>query len=550
MAKTSFKRRAAVAKQQSRDIKVTYKQGMFIQCEAKIILYGGAAGGGKSYAQLIDAMYCADRYPGIRQLILRESFPELRRSLISKSFDLFPPELFQWNENDMTWYHANGSIIEFGYLDSDDRVSIYKSAEYDIIRFDEATEFSEFRLKYMQSRLRGANNFPKQIKMSSNPDGTGHKYLKKLFKVGVNEPCVPFTEYIGRDPFTGEQKHETRCYIPSLVWENEFLMKDDPEYITNLMKLPEKERKSLLEGSWDLNDDAAFPEFDYDIHVINGTKCFPNGIPEHWRKWMGVDNGYDDPFAWYWFAVDEQGTVYVYREFTREKGDKATQIRYTTQAEKVIEKSTYFDEMGNEKRERFQFIAAGHDAWQKHVRDEEGKSLIDWYIEGGLGGFIPAIKDRKFRKATLHEYLAPYKDENIGKMTAKLQIFDTCKVLIEKLPEMIKDPDDNEKVLDVDDHCLSGDTLIDTAQGQIPIKDLVGKTGLVHCCDTDLTVSAMESFHNVRKTQEDAEIFEVELEDGRVFRATYNHPVLTKQCWKQVGELTPDDEILCLEGLQ
>lgn len=91
--------------------------------------------------------------------------------MISKSFDLFPSDRFQWNENDMTWYHANGSIIEFGYLDSDDRVSIYKSAEYDIIRFDEATEFSEFRLKYMQSRLRGANNFPKQIKMSSNPDG-------------------------------------------------------------------------------------------------------------------------------------------------------------------------------------------------------------------------------------------------------------------------------------------------------------------------------------------------------------------------------------------
>jgi hypothetical protein len=72
MAKTSFKQRAAVAKPKNNDIKVTYKQGLFIQCEAKLVLFGGAAGGGKSYGQLIDAMYCADRYPGIRQLILRE----------------------------------------------------------------------------------------------------------------------------------------------------------------------------------------------------------------------------------------------------------------------------------------------------------------------------------------------------------------------------------------------------------------------------------------------------------------------------------------------
>lgn len=456
MAKTSFKRRAAVAKQQSKDIKVTYKQGMFIQCEAKLILYGGAAGGGKSYAQLIDAMYCADRYPGIRQLILRESFPELRRSLISKSFDLFPPELFQWNENDMTWYHANGSIIEFGYLDSDDRVSIYKSAEYDIIRFDEATEFSEFRLKYMQSRLRGANNFPKQIKMSSNPDGTGHKYLKKLFKVGVNEPCVTFTEYIGRDPFTGEQKHETRCYIPSLVWENEFLMKDDPEYITNLMKLPEREKKALLEGSWDLNDDAAFPEFDYDTHVYESAKLFPRGIPAHWKRWRSVDNGYDDPFAWYWYAVDEHGTVYVYREFTREKGDRQTMIKYSTQAERVVEKSKYIDASGQEYSERFSFTVAGHDAFASHVRDEQGKTLVDYYNDGGVYGIIRAITDRKLRKATIHEYLAPYMDENIGKMTAKVLIASDCKKLIEYLGEVIKDPSDSEKY-DEDgewSHCL------------------------------------------------------------------------------------------------
>jgi hypothetical protein len=383
----------------------------------------------------------------MRQLILRESFPELRRSLITKSLELFPGDQFQYNAADFTWYNVNGSIIEFGYLDSDDRVSIYKSAEYDIIRFDEATEFSAYRLSYMQSRVRGANNFPKQIKMSSNPDGPGHKYLKKLFKVDVNEPCVTFTEAIGNDPFTGAIRTETRCYIPALVWENEFLMKADPGYIPNLMKLPEKERKALLEGRWDLNDDSAFPEFDYKVHV-----CKPFPIPPHWKRWLAVDNGYDDPFAWYWLTVSEQGKVYCYREFTREKGDKATMIKYKAQAEKVVEKSKYIDDQGNEHDERFSFKVAGHDAFATHVRDEIGKTIIDHYADGGLFGFIPGITNRRFRKATMLEYLDPYFDENAGKMTAKLQVFDTCKVLIEKLPEMLKDPDDHEKVLDVDDH--------------------------------------------------------------------------------------------------
>jgi hypothetical protein len=282
-------------------------------------------------------------------------------------------------------------------LDSDDAVKIYKSAEYDIIRFDEATEFSEHRLRYMQSRIRGANQFPHQIKMSSNPDGPGHKYLKKIFKVGVNEPCVEFSEFVAKDQF-GEERYESRIYIPALVWENEFLMKDDPDYITNLLKLPEKERKALLEGSWDINDDQAFPEFDYNIHV-----CKPFPIPAHWKRWRSVDNGYNDPFGWLWYTVDEHGTVYVYREFTREKGDKATQIKYSTQAERVAEKSKYVDAEGKEHEEKFSFTVAGHDAFATHVRDEYGKTIIDWYNEGGLHGFIRAVTDRKLRKATIHE---------------------------------------------------------------------------------------------------------------------------------------------------
>jgi phage terminase large subunit len=447
MAKAGIKNRAIKTKQQTaKSFDVYWQQGMFIQCTADEVLFGGAAGPGKSFGQLIDALYCADQYPGIRQLILRESFPELKRSLIVKSFELYPTDRMSYNAADYIWYHVNGSIIEFGYLDSDESVQIYQSAEYDIIRIDESTHMSEYRIMYMKSRIRGANNFPKQLKMSTNPGGLSHKFHKKRFKIGVNPPGEVFSDYIGTDE-NGKALYETRCYIPARVQDNLFLMKANPNYIKNLMQLPEKEKKALLEGSWEVYDDQAFPEFDYKVHV-----CKPFPIPPHWKRWRSGDNGYDDPFAWYWFAVDEFGTVYIYREFTREKGDKSTQITYKVQAEKVVEKSKYLDGQGNEHDEKFAFTVVGHDAFATHVRDEQGKTLIDHYNDGGLYGCIQGITNRRFRKATMHEYLAPYFDENIGKMTAKLQIFDNCKVLIEKLPEMLKDPDDHEKVLDVDDH--------------------------------------------------------------------------------------------------
>jgi hypothetical protein len=360
------------------------------------------------------------------------------------SLSMYPPDVMKYNAAEHKWYHINGSTIEFGYLESDASVQIYQSAEYDVIRVDEATHFNEFRITYMKSRIRGANDFPKQLKMSTNPGGIGHKFLKRRFKIDVNEPGVPFTEYIGKDEM-GKDYYESRIYIPARVYDNIFLMQKDPNYIKNLMQLPEKERKALLDGSWDVYDDQAFPEFEYKIHV-----CKPFPIPAHWKRWRSVDNGYDDPFAWYWFAVDEFGTVYIYREFTRVKGDKLTQIREKEQAEKVVEKSKYVDEHGIEQVEKFAFTVAGHDAWATHHRDEQGKTLIDLYQDGGLYGFIKAVTDRRLRKSIWHEYLSCY--EVSGKKVPRLQIFDTCKVLIEKLPEMLKDPDDNEKVLDVDDH--------------------------------------------------------------------------------------------------
>jgi hypothetical protein len=204
-----------------------------------------------------------------------------------------------------------------------------------------------------------------------------------------------------------------------------------------------REYPGTPEEAFEAAEGVAFGEFSYDIHV-----CKPLELPKHWRKWRSVDNGYTDAFAWYWYAVDDDGKVYVYREYTRNpKIDN--KVAYSDQAKKVKSSS------GNES---VSYTVAGHDAFAVHnqtitTHTPQGKSIIDYYTEGGVSNFVRAITDRTLRKATIHEYLKPYLDTNTGKMTARVQIFDTCEKLIETLPQLINDEKDNEKYAECDyDH--------------------------------------------------------------------------------------------------
>ena len=199
---------------------------------------------------------------------------------------------------------------------------------------------------------------------------------------------------------------------------------------------------STPEEAFSAAEGSAFPEFSYDLHVVK-----PFEIPDHWRKWRSADNGYTDPFAWYWYTVDEFGTVYVYREYTREP--KEPKVSYSDQARQVTLKT------GNEK---VGFTVVGHDAWAvnpltKNQNTPQGKCIIDFYIEGGVKDCIRAVTDRVFRKATIHEYLKPYFDENAEVMASRVKIFSTCEKLIETLPQMLIDDRDPEKYQENDiDH--------------------------------------------------------------------------------------------------
>lgn len=151
------------------EIDITEKQNQFINSTAFETLFGGAAGGGKSYGQLVDSLLFGLQYPKSKQIIFRRTFSDLEKSLIRVSQEFYPKSVATYNSSKHTWRFRNGSIIDFGYIDRESDVYQYQSAEYDVIRFDELTHFTEYMYVYMISRCRGANRFPKAIKSSTNP---------------------------------------------------------------------------------------------------------------------------------------------------------------------------------------------------------------------------------------------------------------------------------------------------------------------------------------------------------------------------------------------
>ena len=258
-------------------LKLTKKQKEFIDTHESEVLFGGAAGGGKSYGQVADALLFALKYPKSKQLILRRTFAELDKSLIRLALSLYPKEIYSFNQSSHTGKFVNGSIIDFGYCAGELDVYQYQSAEYDVIRFDELTHFTESQYVYLISRVRGANTYPKQVKSTTNPGGIGHGWVKARFV----DPSPAGEPFIGEDGLR-------RIFIPSLLSDNKFLEEGDPEYRKRLLALPERERRALLYGDWNIFEGQYFTEFDPTRHVIA-----PFEIPVSWRKYRTIDYGLD-----------------------------------------------------------------------------------------------------------------------------------------------------------------------------------------------------------------------------------------------------------------
>ncbi len=380
-------------------LSLTKKQKAFIDSKESEVLFGGAAGGGKSYGQMADALLFALKYSGSKQLVLRRTFSELDKSLIRTSLALFPKEIYSFNSSSHVGRFKNGSIIDFGYCATENDVYQYQSAEYDIIRFDELTHFTENQYIYLLSRVRGANGFPKQVKSTTNPGGIGHSWVKTRFV----DPSPRGECFTGKDGMK-------RIFIPSLLKDNKFLCLGDPDYEKRLQALPEREKKALLYGDWNIFEGQYFTEFDRNIHVIE-----PFEIPPDWRKYRTIDYGLDR-LACLWIAVAPDDVCYVYREYCE------SNLTISAAAAKILEYTPV--------REDIYATLAPPDLFSR--TQETGKTKASLFSEYGIN-FTKTSNDRESGWLCVKELL------RIREGTARLKIFSVCSEIIKCLPALITD---------------------------------------------------------------------------------------------------------------
>ncbi len=379
---------------------VTEKQEGFIRAESSEVLFGGAAGGGKSYGQIVDALIFALKYPKSKQLVLRRTFAELDKSLIRTALSLYPKSLFSFNASAHVGRFVNGSLIDFGYCAQETDVYQYQSAEYDVIRFDELTHFTEDQYIYLISRVRGTNDYPKQIKSSTNPGGVGHNWVKKRF-VDAGEPGVPF---IGEDGMS-------RVFLPSKIDDNRFLTAADPAYKTRLLALPKRERLALLYGDWNIFEGQYFTEFEADTHV-----CPPFQIPNGWRKFRTVDYGLDR-LACLWIAVDPDRHAYVYREYCE------SNLPISAAAHGILERTP--------KNEDIYATLAPPDLFSRSQESGRSKALL--FSEYGVP-FTKTANDRETGWLCIKELLKKQNDGKVG-----IRFFSSCTEIIRTLPALLVD---------------------------------------------------------------------------------------------------------------
>jgi len=396
-------------------------EGFALSGDVFEVLYGGAAGGGKSEWLLYHFYHLAKNYPGFSGLIIRRTFPELRRSLILRSWGLFDRSIARYNVSEHTWYFHNGSVLEFGYCETDRDVFQYMSAEYDAVGFDELTQFeTDFCWTYLSSRCRTtvrksiAGMPAPHMVAGTNPGGVGGMWVKERF---VDPAPAGEVQYATIDLDGGESRTVGRVFIPAKLGDNRYVNKT--QYRIALANLSDTLRAQLEDGSWDVVEGQFFDEWDRDVHVVE-----PFAIPEWWERICGYDFGFAAPACHLWAAIGLDGQIVVYREMY---GNRLT-VR--EQADRIL-LAERADPAHQKQAERIQTRVADPSIW---TRTGAGPPIADQFADEG-------VIFRKANNARIDGWMRVRSFLRVNEATAQphLIIFKTCTNLIRTLPMLVHD---------------------------------------------------------------------------------------------------------------
>ena len=405
----------------------------FLSSSEREVLYGGAAGGGKSYAMLADPLHGLNN-PNFSGLLVRHTTEELRE-LIQKSQELYPRAIpgIKWSERKSQWVSPKGGRLWMSYLDKDLDVTRYQGQAFNWIGFDELTQWSSpYAWDYMRSRLRSA--YSKELglymRATTNPGGAGHQWVKKMF-IDPSPSREPFwaTNIETGDTITFPKGHSRegeplfkRRFIPASLFDNPYLA-EGGDYEAMLLSLPEHQRKQLLDGNWDVSEGAAFPEFNRKIHVIDPFK-----IPQSWSRFRACDYGYGSHTGVLWIAVAPDDQLIVYRELYCSK------VTATDLADMILD--------AEQEDGTIRYGVLDSSLW--HKRGDTGPSLAEQMNMKGCR-WRPSDRSRGSRVAGKNEL---HRRLQVDEFTdaPRLVFMSTCINTISQLPAIPLDKNNSEDV--------------------------------------------------------------------------------------------------------
>lgn len=394
------------------------KQRLFLDQIDKVpvVFYGGAKGGGKSHAIRTISLLRRLLYPGSSGKIFRRTNPELEDNHIIPTLRQFPSLRPYYNESKKLLSLPNGSSLQFCHCQHEKDVDLYAGRETHDIAIDEAGQWTEGMFRTLLGSNRSSiKGIRARCFLSGNPGGIGHGWLKRLF--------------VDRR-FNNRERPEDYSFIQALVDDNQALMENDPAYVQRLESEPnEALRKAFRYGDWEIFAGQFFQEISREIHVIK-----PFDIPRHWNRFGAYDYGFNHPAAFGWFANDEDGNTYLYREF----------IKAQLRVDQFARELNRYDDTAS-----LYPIVAGADCWtQKSTLREDAQppTVAEEFQTHGLN-LKRAVTDRIQGAVQLRNYLAWQ-----GRVNKKPRffIFDNCPITFDTISRMIHDPDRAEDVLKVD----------------------------------------------------------------------------------------------------
>lgn len=377
-------------------------QWKFFNSTVRYTCYGGARGGGKSWAIIRKALLLAMYYPGIQILVIRREYDQLENPIIQPLLKLIPPDIRNYNKSEHLLTFINGSRIKFSNMPdySSTVEGKFQGNNWDILFIDEATQFLESEFRGLDAIIRGDNGLPKRVYLTCNPGGVGHFWVKRLF--------------VDRK-FKDEENPDDYVFIQATVDDNKNI---DKEYINVLNNLPEDVRRAHRYGDWNALSGVYFEEFTDGLHT-----CKPFPIPPHWKRYRAMDYGLDMHFC-IWVAVDENGRCYVYRQFA--------------QANMIVSEAAQIQRELTRADEEIGYTIAPPDLWARNR--ETGKSQAITFAENGIVLF-KADNNRKQGWYALKELLKVKEDGKPG-----IIIFETCASLIDCLKCLQHDKTDPNDV--------------------------------------------------------------------------------------------------------